>query len=144
MAGEKRIVVGVDGSEVSMRALEWAVGQCRLTGARLRAVTAWQLPVVYGYPVPFPEGYDPAAEAERALAAAVGTALGSSPDIEVDRVVGEGPAAQLLIEQSKDADLLVVGSRGHGAFAGMLLGSVSEHCVRHATCPVLVVRDEGP
>jgi len=66
--------------------------------------------------------------------------LGDHPEVVIGSEVVEGSAARVLLDASKDADLLVVGSRGHGGFAGMLLGSVSQHVVAHASCPVIVVR----
>ena len=134
------IVVGVDGSEPSLDALRWAAHQAALTGVPLRVVMAWQLPVTYGYPVPYPDDFDPEADTERALAEAVTTALGANPVIEVHSEVVQGPPAPALLAASKGAGLLVVGSRGHGAFSGMLLGSVSEHCAHHAGCPVVIIR----
>jgi len=135
-----RIVVGVDGSASSAVALEWAAHQAELTGDMLEAVTAWQWPQSYGYPMPVPSGFDPAAEATKVLDTAVGHIRKAHPDVEIRTTVVEGYPAQVLVEASKGADLLVAGSRGHGELAGMLLGSVSEHCVTHAHCPVLVLR----
>lgn len=136
-----RIVVGVDGSEASKDALLWAARQAELTGASLEAVMTWEMtPTPYGYPLPVPNGYDPAANAKQALDEAVYDVLGEPDGIELTPLVVEGPAAITLLNLAKGADLLVVGSRGHGPFVGMLLGSVSEHCITHATCPVVVVR----
>lgn len=137
------IVVGTDGSEVSKGALRWAVRQAQLTGGRLRVVMCWEVPSV-AYWAPLPEGLDFEKETRQALADTVAEVVGDDPQIVVDQVVAEGHPAPVLIEQSTAADLLVVGSRGHGEFAGMLLGSVSEHCVTHATCPVVVVHSPGP
>ena len=90
---------------------------------------------------PYPPEFDPAGDARRLLETTVAETLGEDPGLEIELVVAEGHAAPVLVEAAKGADLLVVGSRGHGGFAGMLLGSVSEHCVHHASCPVIVVRD---
>jgi len=138
-----RIVVGVDGSPSSIRALRWAADQARLTGARLQVLTAWEFPTSYGWVPPYPPDFDPSGDARRSLEEAVAEALGDHLGLEVELVVGEGHPAPLLLEAARGASLLVVGSRGHGGFAGMLLGSVSEHCVRHAPCPVMVVHDTG-
>jgi nucleotide-binding universal stress UspA family protein len=139
----RRIVVGVDGSESSLAALRWAVCQAELTGAPLEAVSAWEWPVSYsGWETPMPPDYDPADEAQRQLDKAVSAVLTPADAIEVRRSVIEGHAAPVLEALSKTADLVVVGSHGHGEFAGMLLGSVSEHCVTHCHCPVVVIRGE--
>jgi nucleotide-binding universal stress UspA family protein len=139
----QKIVVGVDGSPSSKRALRWAVRQGQLTGCPVEAMTAWEYPTaIFGWAPSLPADYDLAAEAGRALDAAVDDALGASQALEVRRAVKEGQPALVLVEASHDASLLVVGSRGHGAFVGMLIGSVSEHCVANAHCPVVVIR--GP
>lgn len=135
------IVVGVDGSDPSKEALRWAADQAGLTGARLRVVLSWELPSA-AYLSPLPEGLDFEKDAHQVLDEEIDGVLGADPGIEVERVVVEGHPAPVLLEMSKDAGLLVVGSRGHGQFAGMLLGSVSEHCVSHAACPVVVVRHQ--
>ncbi len=135
------IVVGIDGSEPSKEALRWAATQAGLTGARLRVVLSWELPSA-AYLTPLPAGLDLDKDAHQVLDQEVDEVLGTDPAISVERVVVEGHPAPVLLEMSKDADLLVVGSRGHGQFAGMLLGSVSEHCVSHAACPVVVVRHQ--
>ncbi|WP_043500097.1 universal stress protein [Georgenia sp. SUBG003] len=133
------IVVGVDGSEASRSALRWAARQAALTGAELRAVQAWHLPIGYGMPVAYPD-VDVEAHAIAGLKRIIDETLGDPPDVAVSPVVVEGHPAEVLTEMATRADLLVVGSHGRGAFAGMLLGSVSQHCVQHATCPVLVAR----
>jgi nucleotide-binding universal stress UspA family protein len=134
------IVVGVDGSDSSIEALRWAVGQAKLTGASLEVMTAWEYPVSYGWTVPWPEDFNPEKEAEDALAQTVRSEVGPDSGLEVQETVVEGHPAPALLEAAKKANLLVVGSRGHGAFAGMMLGSVSEHCASNASCPVVVVR----
>jgi nucleotide-binding universal stress UspA family protein len=139
--GEKRtIVVGVDGSEPSRGALTWALRQAELTGARLVAVTCWEYPVSFGWAPPYPLDFNPDNDARAMLDALVDEAVAGSPHVEVERVVAEGHPARILLDAAKNADLLVLGTRGHGGFAGLLLGSVSEHCVAHAACPVVVVR----
>ena len=140
----RRIVVGVDGSESSVGALRWAVRQAELTGAPLDIVSAWEWPVSYmGWDIPLPPDYDPADEAKRQLDKAVAAVLTPGDAIEVRRSVIEGHAAPVLVDLSRTADLVVVGSHGRGEFAGMLLGSVSEHCVTHCHCPVVVIRGTG-
>ncbi len=142
--GGGTIVVGVDGSEPSLDALRWAYRQAGLTGAHLRAVMSWDVPAtVYWYP--FPEGMDFQAATEEALGKALHAVFDDNPTLPVTTVVVQGHPAPVLVHESEGADLLVVGSRGHGEFSGMLLGSVSEHCVSQANCPVVVVRPKrGP
>jgi nucleotide-binding universal stress UspA family protein len=140
---DKRIVVGVDGSESSLRALEWAAGQAELTGARMDVVTAWQWPTSFGWAVAYPDGWNPQADAQKVLDEAVDPVRREHPGVTIGSTVVEGHPAPALVEASEGAALLVVGSRGHGEFAGMLLGSVSEHCISHAHCPVLVLRGES-
>jgi nucleotide-binding universal stress UspA family protein len=141
---ERFIVVGVDGSEPSLKALRWAAQQARLTGATLRVLTTWEVATGTGWVPTFPVDYDPQAVARQALDEAVTETLGADPDVAVERIVKEGHAAPILLAAAKDADLLVVGSHGHGAFTGMLIGSVSEHLVRHAPCAIVVVHCDKP
>lgn len=139
------IVVGVDGSASSAEALRWAFRQARLTGAYLRAVTCWHMPTSAYGPVPYPDGVDFRGDAERVLDESVATVSGDgTAGVDVQKVVVEGPPARELLNAAEGADLLVVGSRGHGAFVGMVLGSVSAYCVAHAWCPVVVVHHGRP
>lgn len=133
------IVVGVDGSESSKDALRWAAGQALLTGAELHAVIAWRPPITYGYPADYTD-VDFEADARKKLETVADEVLGPNPPVPVRIRVAEGHPAPVLIEAARGADLLVVGSHGHGMFAGMLLGSTSQHCVQHATTPVVVIR----
>jgi nucleotide-binding universal stress UspA family protein len=137
---EHRIVVGVDGSVPSKAALKWAVGQARLTGAAVEAVIAWEYPATYGYPVPVSD-VNWEELAGQVIADAIAGVRSSAREVEVRCKVMEGNAAQALVDESAGAELLVVGSRGHGGFVEALLGSVGQHCVHHATCPVVVIRD---
>jgi len=142
-----RIVVGVDGSQPSQEALAWAMRQAELTGSSIDAVIAWHDPVVIGG---MPHG--PVAVLEQAaFGEFAATTLGNSirdvsahSSVSVNPVVRRGNAAQVLIDAADGADLLVVGSRGHGGFAGALIGSVSQHCVHHAPCPVVIIRGPKP
>ena len=136
------VLVGVDASDQSLAALRWAAEYARATGARLRAVTAWQCPTTYGL-APDWTDMDFAADAAQQLETSVKATLGDAPDIPVETSVVEGQSAPVLIDAAHDADLLVVGSHGHGRFTGMLMGSVSTHCVQHAPCPVVVVRGKA-
>ena len=132
-----RIVVGVDGSAASLDALRWAARQAELTGATLEAVTSWSYPTTYGFPVIANVDWEKGART--VLDQAIAEALGDAGESVVRRVA-EGHPSRLLADLAVGADLLVVGSRGHGGFTGLLLGSVSEHVVTHAPCPVVVVR----
>lgn len=139
--GSGRIVVGVDGSDSSKAALAWAVRQAALTGAEVDAVGAWQPPASYGYDgwvaVDIPDFEQLTRQMlDEAIAAA------AAPGVAIRPLVVRDNAARALLDTAKDADLLVVGSRGRGGFTGALLGSVGQHCVQHAECPVVVVR--GP
>ena len=138
---EHRIVVGVDGSSPSKAALAWAVRQAGLTGAAVDVVTAWEFPSFFPTPWPPELGGDWKELAQRVVTGAVAELPDTGGHVEIRPQVAEGNAAQLLLDASAGADLLVVGSRGHGGFAEVLLGSVSQHCVHHATCPVVVIRD---
>jgi nucleotide-binding universal stress UspA family protein len=136
---ERFIVVGIDGSEPSKCALRWAAMQAELTGVALRAVGAWHIPATSYGPVMYPGGFDPKGDAATIVTQAIGEAQLSHPTVDIGAVVAEGLAGAVLIEAAQGADLLVVGSRGHGAITGMLLGSISEHCVTHGSCPVVVI-----
>ena len=136
------IVVGIDGSPASAKALRWAVEEARLRGAAVRAVYAWSFPFRDGEiaHLAAEAAHDPLEqEAKRLAENAVRMAVGGDVDA-IERVVTEKPAVQALTEAARDADLLVVGSRGRGGFAGLLLGSVSHQCAQHAPCPVVIVR----
>jgi nucleotide-binding universal stress UspA family protein len=138
---EKRIVVGVDGSDASKEALRWAIRQARLTGAGVNAVTAWRYPATYGLAPVGGEAIDFEGHARKTLIGALNEVSGLEPDVPVRPLVTEGRAGEVLLRAAQGADLLVVGSRGHGEFASAVLGSVSLHCVLHARCPVLILRD---
>ncbi|MEV0189604.1 universal stress protein [Kitasatospora purpeofusca] len=139
---ENRIVVGVDGSAVSAAALTWAVRLAALSGATVDAVIAWQYPVGYGVPSPTLQSVDFEDNARQTLSRVVGEVSARAPEVTVRRHVVRSHPAAALIDAADGAQLLVVGHRGRGGFAGALLGSVSQHCVHHAPCPVVVVRGE--
>ncbi len=136
---QPRLVVGVDGFESSKAALRWAIHQAKLTGAVVEAITAWQLPVGTGW-VPTTEIPDYQADAAAVLGEAMTEMCAVDPDVQVCPRVVEGRAGQVLAEAAEGADLLVVGTRGHGGLAEALLGSVGQYCVHHAPCPVLIIR----
>ncbi|HZR12969.1 MAG TPA: universal stress protein [Acidimicrobiia bacterium] len=137
-----RIVVGVDGSDGSVRALAWAAEEARLRGIGLLVVTCWTFPALVA-PMPFqpPIAGEMLEDGARTtLQDAVDRALGPEDEHgDVLAEVCEGSASQRLVELSTDAEMLVVGSRGRGGFAGLLLGSVSQHVAEHARCPVVIV-----
>lgn len=139
-ASKKRIVVGLDGSEPSRHALHWAAHQAELTGSSLQVVMTWSIPTSLGWPTGYPEDFDPEQETSGALRAVVAEELGEDPPCAVEMVVEESHPGPALVAAARDSDLLVVGSRGHGAFAGMILGSVSEYCAAHSPVPVVIVR----
>ncbi|MEX2100130.1 MAG: universal stress protein [Acidimicrobiia bacterium] len=139
------IVVGVDESEGSIAALGWAVEEATLRKTALRVVHAWEYPATSVTDLPidsvtlrvFKE------HAEHVIDQMLIKAVGDPSEVEgsvgIERVVSRGSAAESLLGASQGADLLVVGSRGRGGFKSLLLGSVSQQCAQHATCPVVIV-----
>ena len=138
------IVVGVDGSECSRSALRFALNEARIRQTKLRIVVVWHVPLAaYGAgwaPPPPRLAEDSEAAAKEVLEDALGTAKEDAGSIEIESVVREGQPADVLVEEAKEADLLVVGSRGRGGFRELMLGSVSQQCAHHARCPVTIVR----
>ena len=141
-----RIVVGVDGSAESKEALRWALAEARLRGGTVHALHAWLMPVAFaGGAPPFAlaEAHEELEQdARRLLDDTLAEVAGDDPGVPLQREVVEGPAAQRLLRAAA-GDLLVVGSRGRGGFAGLLLGSVSQQCAHHAPCPIVIVRRAG-
>jgi nucleotide-binding universal stress UspA family protein len=149
------IVVGVDGSPASQAAVRWAAQEARIRGARLVALHAWTFlppaPLAEPGMVPMPAvDYAGTIEAERAaveeeLDGLFAEVFPEGPPVTVERVLVEGGAGDALAEASRNADLVVVGSRGRSGLTAALLGSVSKHVLQHAACPVVVVKapDEG-
>jgi nucleotide-binding universal stress UspA family protein len=143
-ASAGRIVVGVDGSKPSQQALRWAAHLAATFGAGLDAVTAWDFPPSYGW-ASVPSDWDPAGDMRKVLDETIQDVFGDQPPAGMRRLVQEGGAAKVLLDASQGATMLVVGSRGHGGFAGLLLGSVSSNVAEHAPCPVLVIHgDQDP
>jgi nucleotide-binding universal stress UspA family protein len=137
------IIVGVDGSENSLDALRWAAAEARLRGCPLRIVGTFTTPIMStGYEVAVPDPSDLEAASTTMLEAAVDQvrSAGELDGVDARVEVVEGHAGERLISLSREAVLLVVGSRGHGGFMGLLLGSVTTYVVNHAECPVVVVR----
>jgi nucleotide-binding universal stress UspA family protein len=137
---EHRIVVGVDGSSWSREALRWAVRQAALTGSVVDAVIACHDRASYaGYAWLIADTFD-ADLAAKTLSEAVDSTIAADSTVTVRQRAMEGHAARVLLDAAHGAGLLVMGSRGRGGFSGMLLGSVSQHCVQHSPCPVVIVR----
>lgn len=130
------ILVGIDGSESSLHALRWAKRLAEGLHLGVRVVSAWQYPYMV---MPSMLLFDPAEEASTVAQDAVTKVYGRADAVPIEVVLGS--SAGVLIDASRKASMLVVGSRGHGGFAGLLLGSVSAACAEHAACPVLVVHD---
>jgi nucleotide-binding universal stress UspA family protein len=138
-----RIVVGVDGSPGSKAALRWAAQLAGQLGARLDVVGVWEYPPLFGVAA-LPELEFPAADIERSLNETVEEVLGTGRPADLRVKALSGPPAATLVTAGQGALMIVVGSRGRGGFAGLLLGSVSAKTAEHATCPVLVVHGDGP
>jgi nucleotide-binding universal stress UspA family protein len=146
-AHQPLIVVGHDGSRSAATAVRWALEHAAAVGGRVRVVRGWSMrrpPRLehrsVGY-VPPIEDFEAAVAAD--LRADCTGVAGGEPAVEVEYVAFRGPASNGLLEAARDADLVVVGARGLGGFRGLALGSVSDQVVRHAPCPVVVVRDAG-
>ena len=143
MSRWKTIVVGVDGSPGSRKALTWAAAEAAEHGADLVVLNVWEhtlLPPAGSVSVSERYVPDPSQTTSEALLRIITEELGEEPPVLVQPRVKQGRPAKVLIEDSADADLLVVGQRGHGGFAGLVLGSVSQHVAAYAKCPVTVVR----
>ena len=138
----KEIVVGIDGSEPSQRALAWAADEARRHNATLRVVHAWFDPMIGNYfasPTVFvSEAIEQAARGT--LDEAVATIPNDDGALKIEPTLVHGLSASVLLREAEDADLLVVGSRGRGGFKELVLGSVSQQVMQHAPCPVVVIR----
>jgi nucleotide-binding universal stress UspA family protein len=142
------LVVGVDGSEPARDALRWTVEEARLRRTDVLAVHAWEPPIVPAVDVtaaPPPVDLvslipELQAAAQRLVEGIVREVVGDAEEVEVRPTAVAGPAAVALVEAAAGADLVVVGSRGHGGFVGLLLGSVSQQVAHHAPCPVVIHR----
>ncbi|MFC7342618.1 universal stress protein [Saccharopolyspora griseoalba] len=138
------VVVGVDASSSSLHALESAAEEAKRRGTALHVVCAWSIRTAPRPPdcppnaVPSMEAFQH--EVEKGAERLIARRLGPDPGIDIKVHAVHSPSPQALLSASRGADLLVVGHRGRGGFSGLMLGSVAEQCVRHAACPVLVVR----
>ncbi|WP_427007696.1 universal stress protein [Pseudarthrobacter sp. H2] len=143
------IVVGFDGSEHSQTALSWAMDEARQRDGQLRLVTAWNKAPMAWYPAVLETaaGEIAAEESPEQIAGTLqAEALKSAADEGVTatgQVVPSDSPASAILDAAQDADLVVVGSRGHGGFPGLHLGSVTTQVISHAPCPVLVVRPKA-
>jgi nucleotide-binding universal stress UspA family protein len=141
------IVVGVDGSASSIAALNWAVDEAEVRGVGVHAVMSWRSPTVYNPPnimaVSTSLPGDDLAAAAASEVARIAAEAGQNRTADITAEAIEGHPAEVLISTAHGASLLVVGSRGHGGFVGALLGSVSQHVVAHAECPVVVIPDHA-
>jgi len=140
----QRVVVGVDGSPASLQALQWALDYASATNSHVDVVVAWEWPTSLAWSAPFPSDFDPDMSAQQMLDHLLEHQRAEHPDLAIDGRAVQGDPATVLESASNGAALLVVAQRGHGELVGLLLGSVSEHCVTHAHCPVLVYRDVPP
>jgi nucleotide-binding universal stress UspA family protein len=134
------VVVGIDGSPQSARALELGLAEARRTGGTLTALHAYRYPPVAAAYAPNP-GYQDASLrelAEQTLADALDDVEARNPDVKIERRIDHGPAARVLLAAADGAAVLVVGARGLGGFTGLIAGSVSQQVLRHAHCPVLI------
>jgi nucleotide-binding universal stress UspA family protein len=139
----KTILVGVDGSRGSRKALTWAAAEAADHGADLVVVRVWEHalpPSVGDGSVPLGNVPDTSEDAAEELVRVIREELGENPPVPTQPRIKHGRPAEVLIEESAGADLLVVGTRGHGGFAGLVLGSVSQHVAGYAQCPVAVIR----
>jgi nucleotide-binding universal stress UspA family protein len=137
-----RIVVGIDGSPSSRTALHWAIRYAHLTGGTVDAIMAVHVPVTLAsYPW---ASLDETDDLDDSALTALQAVLEAEVEADDSHLVGarvlNGHPAEVLVQATADADLLVVGSHGHGRFTDALLGSVGQHCVHHAHCPVLIMR----
>jgi nucleotide-binding universal stress UspA family protein len=135
---KRRIIVGVDGSESSIDALRSAVRMAVALECPLEAISVWAYPPVFEADPPVQ--WELKEDAQRTVDSAATAVFGTEPPAWFKASTRRGSPARVLIEESAGADMLVLGSRGHGGFVGMLLGSVSTACVQHAQCPVMIVR----
>jgi len=139
----KNVLVGVDGSRGSRKALTWAAAEAAIHGAELTVLNVWErklLPPSGNPSVPTSKASEGAADVTEDLLQIIKEELGEDPPVAAQARVKQGRPAEVLIEESAGFDLLVVGTRGHGGFAGLMLGSVSQHVSAYAQCPVTVVR----
>jgi nucleotide-binding universal stress UspA family protein len=140
---ERRVVVGVDGSEPSRHALQWAQFMAHALGAAIDAVMVWEITAAMAA-AGWVDDWNPEKETAEQLRTTLAEVLGSAPPVPVRPMIRRGSAAHELIQASQGAQLLIVGSRGHGGFSGLLLGSVSSAAAQHAHCPIMIIHGDTP
>lgn len=138
-----KIVVGVDGSESSKEALRWAVRLAPSLKASIHAIVAWEYPILLGADGGMPGSWEPDVTAKEILKKSLDEVFGNKRPKGLKASISQGHPTSVLLEASKNAEMLIVGSRGLGGFAGLLVGSVSSTCAEHAKCPVLVVHGDA-
>lgn len=140
----RRIVVGTDGSKAAERALDWAYDEAERWGAELEVVHAWSYPYGYGgarVTVEEPPELMKLDAARVLEESCTGLRARKGERVALHPRLLAGSPGRVLMDEANDADLLVVGSRGHGGFLSLLLGSTAHQVTRHAHCPVVVIRD---
>ncbi len=143
VSSKGRVVVGIDGSPASERALAWAANEATIRNAVLEIAYVWSLPNMgYGGFVAQLDDFEK--DAKALLDKVEAAARATYPALKIEALLLQGPPALALIERGKLADMLVVGSRGHGGFTGLMLGSVSQQLVHHAVFPVVVIHAPHP
>ncbi|MEO6998902.1 MAG: universal stress protein [Terracoccus sp.] len=144
MADPRTIVVGIDGSKESRRALRWACEEARLRGLAVLAVAVWNVFPITLEPLvgtmPWEHIGEPEKVTQATLQAIAAEMADDFPEVRLDQRVLAGHPAEELIKLSADAFILVVGAQGHGGFLEMLVGSTSKHVLSHSACTVMVVR----
>jgi nucleotide-binding universal stress UspA family protein len=143
-SAKPHVLVGVDGSPASLEALRWAARLAPALDADIEALMVWDYPTIFGWSAGLAPYWRPDDDARKALETALDEGFGSGRPTNLTADIAEGPAAAVLRDRSAAAVMLIVGSRGHGGFAGLLLGSVSTACAEHAHCPVLVTHGKNP
>lgn len=142
-SSSNQVVVGIDGSDTSKAALRWAARLAPSLSATIHAIVAWEYPIIFGLEGGIPSEWRPDENAKEILSASLEEVFGKDRPAGLRGSISQGHPTFVLLDASKDAQMLVVGSRGLGGFAGLLLGSVSSACAEHAKCPVLVVHGDA-
>jgi nucleotide-binding universal stress UspA family protein len=139
--GARRIVVGTDGSENSLSAVRWALREAAIRKVPVDVIHSWHFtPMIDPMGIAIiPPTADMQAAAQKVLAGVMSKVNADVKGVQVNELVAQGSPATTLLHAGRDAEMLVVGRRGHGGFIGLMLGSVATQIVHHAPCPVVVV-----